>query len=262
MHSRAPSRCVARLLAVGLAGVAFSAGAVVQNVAVVNSAGEPVANSTVTIVFPDGTEKEEKTDRKGILIFDFPNDGNYHIRFTGGQMAYTVTGAGEAAERGWGTTEWVALGTVVAAGTVAALSAGGGDGGSDSSYEPPTGGGTGGTVAGTYNCTFTQTSNADNHPTGSLNGAYSVAENGSNLNLSHSSGSTSLNASGPLNGMATNYSGNGTFQGFNGAQWSGTLNFAQTGASGSTTVNCQACPDSNANGTHDAVQGTLNCTKS
>jgi hypothetical protein len=70
-----------------LAGTALS---VARSVAIVNTAGQPVANATVTIVFPDGSTQEEETDDDGILFFDFPSAGDYTIRYPGGQMTYTV----------------------------------------------------------------------------------------------------------------------------------------------------------------------------
>lgn len=57
-----------------------SAYAVVKNVTVVNEDGQALANTKVNIVFPDGSEVEEETDDDGMLIYNFPNDGDYVIK--------------------------------------------------------------------------------------------------------------------------------------------------------------------------------------
>jgi len=46
----------------------------------------------VAIVFPDGTEVEEETDDDGLLIYDFPDDGDYVINYPDGSMKITVGG--------------------------------------------------------------------------------------------------------------------------------------------------------------------------
>ena len=75
------------------------ASAVIQNITVVDSTGEPVRSTTVTIVFPPGitneqgeSEEERDTDPAGLLIFDFPGDGEYMIKYPGGHMTYVVRG--------------------------------------------------------------------------------------------------------------------------------------------------------------------------
>lgn len=65
--------------------------AVVKDVTLVGSQGEPLSSATVTIVFPDGTEEEEETDDKGILIFDFPGSGDYVIKDSSGATLTTVS---------------------------------------------------------------------------------------------------------------------------------------------------------------------------
>jgi hypothetical protein len=235
--------------------------AVVQNVTVVTATGQPVPNATVTIVFPDGTTKEEETDDRGVLIFDFPNNGNYVIRYPGGQMSYTATGVGVAAAEP-SMTPWVVAGVTLLGAGAAIASDDDSDSGSDSGGGTPGGGTGGGTVDGTYNCTFSQTANADSHPTGTLSGNYGVATSGSNVNITHQSGPTNLTASGSLSGSSANYTGSGTFQGFSGAQVSGTLTFGTNSATGNLNLVCSTCPDSNMNSTADPVSGSLSCTKS
>ena len=74
--------------------------AVVKDVGIVDGNGNSLANTRVTIVFPDGTEQVEESDDNGMLVFDFPSDGNYRIRHSGGEQTVTVTGAGAAASSG------------------------------------------------------------------------------------------------------------------------------------------------------------------
>lgn len=100
------------LMAIALAAVAPGVNAVVKNVTVVNADGEPLANQTVTIVFPDGTEQEEETDDDGILIYDFPEDGDYVVKYEGGEMAVAVSG-------GIPTWAWVTGGVVGGAAVIA-----------------------------------------------------------------------------------------------------------------------------------------------
>jgi hypothetical protein len=261
-------RRVALMLMLGVL-YPFAAHAVVQNVAIVNSSGQPVANSTVTIVFPDGTEKEGKTDRKGLLIFDFPNNGNYVIRFPGGQMSYTATGIDMAPTH---ASPWlIDSAAVLAVGTAVALdSSNNSNNNSDSSGTGSTGGsggsggggGTGGgSVDGTYSCAFGQTSNPDMHPVATLDGNYVVTSSGTTASISHQSGGTDFTASGAISGNTASYSGSGSFEGFSGAQVTGNFNFSSSSNDGTISLVCSACPDTNGNSTPDPVQGQLSCSK-
>ena len=78
------STCLALLIPVAFA--------VVKNVTVVNEDGQALANTKVTIVFPDGSEVEEETDDDGMLIYNFPDDGEYVIRHPEGSMMVSVGG--------------------------------------------------------------------------------------------------------------------------------------------------------------------------
>ena len=78
-----------------------------------NSDGDALANTKVTIVFPDGSEVEEETDDDGMLIYDFPEDGDYVINYPDGSMTVAVSG-------GIPVWVWVA-GGVAAAGITYAI---------------------------------------------------------------------------------------------------------------------------------------------
>lgn len=88
------------LIGFGLFLLAPVTHAVVKDIGIVDGSGNSLANTKVTIVFPDGTEQEGESDDDGMLVFDFPSDGNYRLRHSGGQQTVTVTGAGAAAGSG------------------------------------------------------------------------------------------------------------------------------------------------------------------
>lgn len=121
-------RGLALFVAICMAIAIPMAYAVVKNVSIVDNQGNSLANTKVTIVFPDGTEVEEETDDDGMLIYDFPDDGDYTINYPGGQTTVNVSG-------GIATWVWVAAG-VATAGAAAGIYAivdddsdGGGSGG-------------------------------------------------------------------------------------------------------------------------------------
>ena len=61
--SRSGNRATALLGGLCLALLLPAANAVIKNVAIVGTDGQPVAEATVTIVFPDGTEAEAENKR-------------------------------------------------------------------------------------------------------------------------------------------------------------------------------------------------------
>ena len=259
-----------RVLVLALCGsaalAAGSAWAVLQNVPIVSPAGQPVANTTVTIQLPDGTMVEEETDDRGILIFDFPERGDYLIRYPGGELRYTISRAmlRDAGASGGGVNPLI---PALIGGGAALVAINNNNDDDDGPGAAPDGtGGTGGTSSsappsGGYTCTYTSLSNPDNHPTASLNGLYTLTFSGTSATVAHTNGPTQFSLQGTLNGSNVSASGTGTFQGFTGAQFNFTGTIA---ANNSLTVNsntqCSACPDSNGNGTRDAFTGTLSCT--
>ncbi|MGI9342051.1 MAG: hypothetical protein ACR2QV_04335 [Gammaproteobacteria bacterium] len=88
------ARCLVLALAVCLATFVPATYAVVKDLSIVDGEGKSLANTKVTIVFPDGTEVDEETDDDGMLYYDFPKDGEYTVRYPGGQMAVNVGGGG------------------------------------------------------------------------------------------------------------------------------------------------------------------------
>lgn len=128
--SHITTHMIKRLIALGLC-VALSiptAYAVVKNLKIVDSEGNSLANTKVTIVFPDGTEDEEETDDEGFLYYNFPKDGDYTVRYPGGQMSVNVAGASGA---GWSAGKTV--GAAAAAATIIGVGIVAGDSGTKSS---------------------------------------------------------------------------------------------------------------------------------
>ena len=128
-------RCLALMLAISLALFVPAAFAVVKNLSIVDGEGNSLANTKVTIVFPDGTEVEEETDDDGMLYYDFPDDGQYTVKYPGGQMAVNVKAGGLT------TGQWVGAGlataTIIGVGVVASDSGTKSSDSSSSSYSPP-----------------------------------------------------------------------------------------------------------------------------
>jgi hypothetical protein len=252
---------VAAAAAMSLLIASGIADAVVQNVKLVDTSGKPVANQTVTIVFPPGvtdskgnTNAKEETDEKGILWFDFPGDGKYRIEHAGGVLEWEVLTAGTPGL----DISPLAVGAAIAAVGVGLYAAND----DDDDGSPSDGDGSDDDdVAGTYSCSASQISNPDNHPIGSLNGTYTVTGSaGGSGTLQHASGSTSFTASGPISaeGELTMGTTAGTFEGRTGSRF----DFAGRMNSGQLIVVCPACPDSNNNQNADPVQVGLSCSRS
>jgi len=170
-------RCLALTLAVCLALYVPAVFAVVKNLSIVDGQGNSMPNTKVTIVFPDGTEVEEETDDDGMLYYNFPDDGEYVVKYPGGQMAVNVSGTGGGLSTGQmvgaGAAAIAIIGIGVAASDSGAKSS---DSSSSSSSSSDPGGssGSGGTTADeacqgdTFNfiggLMTTVTSNDGNHP--------------------------------------------------------------------------------------------------
>ena len=122
-------QCIVLLLMLCLA--APGAFGVVRNMSIVDMQGNSMPNTKVTIVFPDGTEVEEETDDDGFLYYDFPADGEYIVKYPGGQMNVDVF------ERKGGKGKWIAIGAAAVVAGGVALAAGGGSSSSDDSYSAP-----------------------------------------------------------------------------------------------------------------------------
>ena len=152
--------------------LAPAANAVTKHLSMVGENGQPMASTTITITFPDGTKEEEDTDDKGILMYDFKKSGTYTLSDPAGNVLKTVAITGS----GMSTTAMVTAGVLVAVGVIA-LAAGGSDSESNSGdtppegtdppvTEPPEGGGGGeeGSQAGIYDVSLSVASNPANQP--------------------------------------------------------------------------------------------------
>ena len=231
--TRLHERCMALLVAICIAIAMPAAYAVVKNISIVDNQGNSLANTKVTIVFPDGTEVEEETDDDGMLIYDFPGDGDYTVNYPGGQMAVSVAG-------GIPTWVWVA-GGVAAAGTAWGIYEV-----VDDDSDNPSSGSSGGTLAtGTcsatsFNISTSVVSNPSSHPIDGFDGQYTIScpTVPEIAQVMHSSGSganagvtwnCTLDSSGNCNEGPTDCTYNGLMttcsvaSQFSGRGWSGTM---------------------------------------
>lgn len=254
-------RVLAASLAMSMLVASALVQAVVQNVKLVDARGQPVANQTVTIVFPPGVtgpngekEAKEDTNEKGILWFDFPGDGKYLIRHPGGVLEWEVAAAGSP---GFDVSP-LAVGAAIAAVGVGLYVANDDDDDGGSSSD---GGSSGGALAGNYNCPISQVrSNLDNHPTGSLAGGWSLEGSaGSSGSADHNSGGTNISASGSISseGELSMGTTSATFEGRPGS----TANISGPMSALEVIIRCTGCPDSNGNGNADPVHVLLNCAR-
>ena len=153
--------------------LAPAANAVTKHLSMVGENGQPMASTTITITFPDGTKEEEKTDDNGILMFDFKKSGTYTLSDPAGNVLKTIAITGT----GMSTTAMVTTGALVGIGFIA-LVAGGSDSDSNSGDTPPEGtdppvteppeggdgGGEEGSQAGIYDVSLSVASNPANQP--------------------------------------------------------------------------------------------------
>jgi len=188
--------------------------AVTKHISLTGANGQALANTTITIKFPDGTTKEEDTDDRGILIFDFSSNGKYKLLDPGGKVIQTVSISGAAGASGVAAGAVAATAGVVVIGAVAASQSTGGSGNSSGS-------GMMADPSGTYALTFSVASNPASHP--DLLTGQSI-----NINLSYGSGSLVISqttsvpnytdTSGSLSGTNISTSGSGSYAGFSGIQ--------------------------------------------
>lgn len=254
-----------RRLAVAFALVSFvlagspPALAVVKNIQVISpQTGQPLAGTRIEIFDQQGDKVgEQDTDDKGFLLFDFPGDGRYVLRYPGGTMDVVVKA---------GIPSWaVGAGIVTGIGLVAAASDSGSSGGSGNGGGGGGGGGGGSGIAGSYPINASVNSNPDNHPN-LFNGANcNVTLSGSTLTFSCSGAGLSFTASGTLeSNNSFSLLGTGTYAGFStnfavGGMWNPATNsFAGTMIAGEDG----ALPDSNMNMVHEPISVAFSATKS
>jgi hypothetical protein len=142
------ARCLVLALAVCLVTFVPATWAVVKDLSIVDGEGKSLANTKVTIVFPDGTEVDEETDDDGMLYYDFPEDGEYMIRYPGGQMAVNVGGGGGGMSTGKMIGAGAAAVAIIGIGVAASDSGRDSDSSSSSSSSSSPGGSTGGSDPG------------------------------------------------------------------------------------------------------------------
>ncbi len=172
-HTQIPDfRISAFILGLLLILLAPAANAITKHLSMVGENGQPLAETTITIKFQDGTSEQKDTDRKGILVFDFKKSGVYTLLDPAGNVIKTVSVAGS------GLNSKVV--TITALGAAAVLLIAAGSSSSDGSSgdpgtgdpgtgdpgtgDPGSGGGNEGSLGGTYNVTTSVASNPADHP--------------------------------------------------------------------------------------------------
>ena len=206
-------KLLALLTAISMALISSPLLAVTKHISLVGANGQPLANTTITIEFPDGTTKKEETDDKGILVFDFPGDGAYRLLGPNGELLQTVA-VGAAAIAGSGT---IALIGIVGAAALAANT-----GGDSSSSGAGSGGGSSTDVSGTWAIGFSVDPAQDpcNHAAfGTLDGntvQTQVTASGSSVSITETSANADFpdSLSGSTSGSTLTASASGTYAGF------------------------------------------------
>jgi hypothetical protein len=213
------------LLTCSLAFTTSLAYAVTKSIAISGANGEPLANTSITIVFPNGTEQKKDTDEKGILVFDFPDNGTFKLLDPGGKLVQTVSTGG------------IALSTVgIAAGALAvgaiALSQ------NNDSSSSSSGSSTTVDPSGTYTLAFTLSSNPGGHPDFLSGGpiTVTVSNSGGNITITQTTANANFtDTSGTLSGANITSSGTGSYAGFSGIQAQMNLTYDSTSGTVSGT---------------------------
>lgn len=203
-------RLLALFTALGLVLIASPLLAVTKHISLVGANGQPLANTTITIEFPDGTTKEEKTDDKGILVFDFPGKGTYRILGPNGELLQTVA-VGAAAVSG--------TAIAIVGGALGAVAIAGNSGSDNSSSGSGSGGGT--DVTGNWTIGFTVDPAKDpcNHAAaGNLDGntvQVQITASGSSVTISETTANPDFpdSLSGSTSGSSMTASANSRYDG-------------------------------------------------
>lgn len=233
------------------------AAAVVKNVQIVNSAGQPLPRQTVKITltsgrtFPDGAkEKRAQTDDDGMLIFDFPDGAEYLLTYPGGTMTVS-TAAG---------FPWVPVIGAAAAITAVAVA-------SDSDDNDDSGGGGGnGPLNGDCTLGGVVTTNPDGHPDNFTGATCSWSTTTSNATVQCTNGANlNVTLNGPLDTGAETFSltGTGSYQGFTGTgfTFAGGYNPVSGVVAGTTAAGTNGnLPDSNMNSVNEPINYSFDCT--
>lgn len=192
--------------------------AVTKNLVMSGANGQPLANTTITIVFPDGKKQKKDTDEKGILVFDFPDNGNFKLLDPSGKLVQTVSTTGGAL-----SATGIAVG-VLAVGGVIALSQNNDSSSSSGSSTPVD-------PSGTYTLAFTLSSNPGGHPDFLSGGPITVtiANSGGSITITQTTANANFtDTNGSLSGANITSSGTGSYAGFSGIQAQMNLTYDST----------------------------------
>ena len=219
-------RVVSLILSIFLVTLAPAANAITKHLSMIGENGQPLANTTITITFSDGTKQEEDTDDKGILMFNFSKSGVYTLSDPAGNVIKTVSIAGS------GFNSKAVTFTAVVAGSALLLavasSGSSGDSSTDTPADPGAGDpgsdipdeeepvGAGGGLAGTYNVTTTIASNPGDLPVLIDTLVLQLEIIGTQLTILQISSNPNFPSqlSGTIAGESFSASSNGTYGGF------------------------------------------------
>ena len=218
-------RVVSLILSIFLVTLAPAANAITKHLSMIGENGQPLANTTITITFSDGTKQEEDTDDKGILMFNFSKSGVYTLSDPAGNVIKTVSIAGSGFNSTAVTLSAVVIGSAL---LLAAATGSGGDTSTDAPADPGAGDpgsdipdeeepvGAGGGLAGTYNVTTTIASNPGDLPVLIDTLVLQLEIIGTQLTILQISSNPNFPSqlSGTIAGESFSASSNGTYGGF------------------------------------------------
>lgn len=186
----------AALLLAGVLLAPVNVSAVVKNVQIMSD-GKPLANTKVTLTSPSGKKDESDTDDKGVLIFDFDEDGAWTVSWPGGSMIVKAGG---------GIGPYIVVPAIV--GVTAAIIAANDSDNDDKQQSSGS--------SAVFSLTVQAVvSNPDLHPQNFENCSYNVSVSGSSVTISCSGSGIDFSASGSIDGSGNfTASGSGTYQGF------------------------------------------------
>jgi hypothetical protein len=206
--------------------------------------GQPVARTKVTLTSPSGKQYEEETDDDGKIIgFNFNEDGDWKVAWTGGSMMISAGG---------GVGPWLVVPAAigVTAAIIAANDSDNNDGPSDGGSPPPNG-----DISGTYFMQTTVVENIDGHPNDFENCPYEVIGSSGSVQIQCSGTGISFTATGPLdmNGEFTAV-GTGMYEGFTTSFTISGFFDANAGTWEGTASGCNGgCPDTNGDMTENEI---------
>ncbi len=209
--------------------------AITKHISIVGETGQPMANTTITITFQDGTAEEEDTDDKGLLIFNFGKKGDYVLTDPNGRVVGNVSTTGFSTGQKAAAAAGAAIAAILIIDNSGSNNDNSGDSSSNDSGSGDSGSGVqdcGASLPGTYDVSYSIASNPANHPFYiSPNIVMDVVVQGSNISF------FPVNLHGSYSNCSFTASSNDSFAGFSTTYvFSGTQNPSTGTITGTLTV--------------------------